>query len=354
MDSLYDVLVIGAGPAGSQAAVSAAHQMRHVLVLDAGAVSNSRGRAYWSKSVPLQDVPVFPGGVTGPHFDRALKAWLQGFPVAPGKGGAPAGIEVRAGMVLELSREADAYVARASVKPLREGAALAVETFRARTAVIASGFEDAWPDIEVDREARRRLGRYRSVFRYAGNGRGWHVCIRCDGHLHVNGHLAILGRGDYIYDAALGAQDFTDKITILTNGAPPAFSAPVAAQVRERGIDVEERAIAAHIGEGTALMGVRFADGTERFFDGFLVDLGLAPNTAYLAGIPVATDEEGLIRVDEDNQVLGPDGENVPGLFAAGDVVSGARKLVSAAFGAGQNAGLAASDSLRRWQAPRG
>ena len=55
--------------------------------------------------------------------------------------------------------------------------------------------------------------------------RGWHVCIRCDGHLHVNEHLALLGVGDYIYEAAIGAQDFTDKITILTNGRPTRYVA---------------------------------------------------------------------------------------------------------------------------------
>ncbi len=349
---LYDVLVIGAGPAGTQAAVSAAHQMRHVLVLEAGSVSNSRGRAYWSKSVPIEDAPVFPGGVTGPHLDKALKAWLASFPVMPGTGGALSGIEVRGGMVTHLAREGDAYVATASMTSLRAGGDLTLETFRSRTVVIASGFEDGWPDIEVDRGASRWLSRYRSVFRYAGNRRGWHVCIRCDGHLHVNGHLAVLGRGDYIYDVVLGAQDFTDRITILTNGTPVAFSAPVAAQAAKRGIEVVEKPIAAHIGEGTSLMGIRFEDGEERFFDGFLVDEGLTPNTKFLAEAEVATDEDGLLIVDGDGQVLGPDREPVPGLFAAGDVVSGSRKLVSAAFGGGQNAGLAASDSLRRWHRP--
>ena len=51
MREVFDVLVIGAGPGGTQAAVSAAHQMRHVLLLDASKVSRRRGRAYWSKTV---------------------------------------------------------------------------------------------------------------------------------------------------------------------------------------------------------------------------------------------------------------------------------------------------------------
>ena len=53
-ETVYDVAVIGAGPAGTQAAVSASHQMRHVLVLHSGKVSFSRGRAYWSKSVEIE------------------------------------------------------------------------------------------------------------------------------------------------------------------------------------------------------------------------------------------------------------------------------------------------------------
>ncbi|MBT5715271.1 hypothetical protein HOI71_29760, partial [Candidatus Poribacteria bacterium] len=50
-ETVYDIAVIGAGPAGAQAAISGSHQMRHVLVLDAGRISRREGRAYWSKTV---------------------------------------------------------------------------------------------------------------------------------------------------------------------------------------------------------------------------------------------------------------------------------------------------------------
>ena len=75
----FDVLVIGCGPAGTQAAVSAAHQMRHVALIDGGAVSLRRGRHFWSKSVEFVDAPVFPG-ITGPAFNRALKEWTEAQP----------------------------------------------------------------------------------------------------------------------------------------------------------------------------------------------------------------------------------------------------------------------------------
>src|SRR5687768_653657 len=102
--TVYDVAVVGAGPAGAQAAVSAAHQMRHVLVFNAGPVSQRKGRAYWSKSVEIVDAPVF-FGVTGPKFGGTLLAWMTAHwvrPVTIGGRQRLAGIEQRAGVVLRV------------------------------------------------------------------------------------------------------------------------------------------------------------------------------------------------------------------------------------------------------------
>lgn len=350
---LYDVAVIGAGPAGSQAAVSAAHQLRHVLLLDAGQVSRRRGRAYWSKSVEIQDAPVFPG-ITGPALTKALREWVASFPVQPRTPDDPrlTGIETRGAVLLNLIRTTDGFELQASTRPKKEGQPLSIETFKSRTVVIASGFEDGWPDIDVDASAEAMYERYRTVFRYAGNRKGWHLCIRCDGHLHIDRHIAIVGCGDYVYGTAFGAQDFTDKVTILTNGRPHGMSEPVLKQINDRGIQIIETPIVQHIGEGTDLLGFLMEDGSKLFFDGFFVDEGLTPNTEFLAGWDVQTDEEGLLVVDEDGQVLDGSGAAVPGLFAAGDIVAGTRNLIATAFALGQNAGLSASDSLRRWSWP--
>lgn len=351
---IFDVAVIGAGPAGSQAAISAAHQMRHVLVIDASPISQRKGRAYWSKSVEIQDAPVFPG-ITGPQLKKALNEWLASQPVREVTIAGErrlAGIEVKPGVVLELKRSGDLLEMVTSVERLKEGKPLTVVSYFARAVVIASGFEDRWPDIEVDESAQRMMDKYKVIFRYAGNAKGWHVCIRCDGHLHVDQHLAIVGVGDYVYGTAFGAQDFTDKITILTNGRPHGMSPSVLRQIEERGIEIIETKIKRHIGEGTDLLGLELEDGRVLYYDGFLVDEGLEPNTQFLAGWDVQTDEEGLLVVNEDNQLLDTSGNPVPGLFAAGDVVAGTRNLIATAFGSGQNAGLSASDSLRKWKWP--
>ena len=362
--TVYDVAVIGAGPAGTQAAVAAAHQMRHVLVLDAGPVSQRRGRAFWSKSVEMLDAPVFPA-VTGPSFVRALRAWTRAQPVRQvsiaGRA-RPVGIDRRGGVVLRVQRDPPdpgeaapaGYLFRldVSTRALRPETPPSVETMFARTLVVASGFEDVWSEIEVDRSADRLYQSHRVLFRYAGNRKGWHVCIRCDGHLHVDEHLAIVAAGDLAWDIAHGAQDFTHRITILTNGRPHGLSAAQLTTLHAQGIAVVEDPIEAHIGQGTDLLGLRLAGGRELYFDGYFLDEGLTPNTEYLRpedGWAPRRDAEGLLVVDEDGRVLDERGAPIPGLLAAGDIVAGQRKLIATAFALGQNAGLTASDMMRTW-----
>ena len=354
-DTIYDVAVIGAGPAGTQAAVSASHQMRHVLVLHSGKVSFNRGRAYWSKSVEIEDAPVFPG-IVGPHFAKELMKWMESRPVVDfmlGDEDHKTGIDIRDGLVTRLTRNNGIFELEASTSVIKKDKPLQMGKYKSHTVVVAAGFDDKWPDIEFQADAERLYKQYATVFRYAGNRKGWHVCIRCDGHLHVNEHLALLGVGDYIYEAAVGAQDFTDKITILTNGRPHRMSQPILQQIKERNIQIIETKIKRHIGEKTNLLGFEMVDGKALLFHGFLVDEGLIPNTKFLDGWDYQKDEEGLIIANEDMQMLDNKGEPIPGLFAAGDIISGERNLIATAFALGQEAGLSASDSLRKWHYPK-
>ena len=349
----FDVLVIGCGPAGAQAAVSAAHQMRHVALIDGGAVSLRRGRHFWSKSVEFVDAPVFPG-ITGPAFNRALKEWTDAQPeqaVTIDGESRHIGIRRIAGYVTDVERMSDGSLAVTMSTAMlpRDGGTPPTETVRARTVVVASGFEDAWPDIEIELSAERVYARYGVVFRYAGNHRGWHVCVRCDGHLHTDQELAIVGVGDYIFDVVQGAQDFTHRMTVLTNGRPHGMSEAVLAEMDRRGVRLETERIEAHIGSGRDLLGLRLADGREVFYDGFFVDEGLVANDEFLARFSPRHDDEGFLVCDEDHRVLDVNGEPIAGIWACGDIVAGERNLIAAAFASGQDAGLEASDSLRRW-----
>jgi thioredoxin reductase len=351
--TVFDMAVIGAGPAGCQAAVSAAHQTRHVALVDGGAVSLRRGRHFWAKSVKIVDAPVFPG-ITGPALNRSLQEWIA---IQPERDVSLDGRTRRVGIrrlpafVTNVDRNSDGTLAitiATSILP-GNGAEPPTETFAARTLVVASGFEDAWPDIEVDLSAERTYQRYGVVFRYAGNRRGWHVCVRCDGHLHLDQTLAIVGVGDYIFDVVHGAQDFTRHMTVFTNGRPHGMSEGVLAEMTRRGIELETERIEAHIGAGRDLLGLRLADGRELYYDGFFMDEGLQANDAFLAGFNLQHSEDGLLVCDADRRLLDTTGHPIPGIWACGDIVAGERNLIAAAFASGQDAALQASDTLRRW-----
>jgi thioredoxin reductase len=175
---IYDVVVVGAGPAGCQAAISAAHQMHSVLLLNAGLFSSRRGRAFWSKSVELEDVPVSPG-VTGPALRKQLDAWIEAYPIVDitiAGEERKAGILHQGGVVLNVVRTDDGHFdVETSTAALKAGVDKTVEHFVGRALIVASGFEDVWPDIEVNEEAESEFKRYQIVYRFSGNKRGWHV-----------------------------------------------------------------------------------------------------------------------------------------------------------------------------------
>src|SRR5687768_1524748 len=120
--------------------------MRHVLLLDAAPISQRKGRAYWSKSVAFQDVPVF-GAITGPKFTQALREWTGHHPVRTvtiANRERLTGIEYRAGYVLRVRRSGESgdvpqglLEIEASTAPLpRAGEAAQTETFLARRLVV--------------------------------------------------------------------------------------------------------------------------------------------------------------------------------------------------------------------------
>ena len=171
-------------------------------------------------------------------------------------------------------------------------------------------------------------------------------------HLHIDEHLAIVGVGDYIFDVVQGAQDFTQRVTILTNGRPHAMSDEILAEVDRRNIAIDQTRIEAHIGPGTDLLGFRMSDGRELYFDGFFVDEGLRANDDFLADFEIQHDEEGLIVCDKSHRILNSRDDPIKGIWACGDIVAGERNLIASAFASGQDAGLEASDSLRRLPYP--
>lgn len=76
--------------------------------------------------------------------------------------------------------------------------------------------------------------------------------------------------------------------------------------------------------------------------DGVFVFIGLVPNTAFLSGSGIKLDERGFVETDEDLQT------NLPGIFASGDVRSGATMQIASAVGEGATAALKIREYLEK------
>lgn len=305
----FDVLVVGGGPAGAAAAVYAARKGIRTgvaaerfggQVLDTLAIENL-------VSVPHTD---------GPKLARALEAHVQAYDVD----------------VMNLQR-AERLEPAAQPGGLHRVELAGGGTLSARTVVLATGAR--WRQLGVPGEAEYR-------------NRGVAYCPHCDGPLFKGKRVAVIGGGNSGVEAAIDLAGIVAHVTVLE--FDPRLRADA---VLQRKLDslgnvtvLTSAETTAVLGDGQRVTGLRYRDresGDERQLplDGVFVQIGLVPNTEWLAGT-VALSGRGEIEVDARGQT------SIPGVFAAGDVTTVPYKQIVIALGDGAKAALGAFDHLIR------
>jgi thioredoxin reductase (NADPH) len=280
--SPLDCLIVGAGPAGLTAAIYLARFRRRIALLDSG---HSRA-SYIPRT---RNYPGFPDGISGEELLGRLRAQAGRY-----------GAEVRRGLVEGLARADGAFVA-----------SLDGEELRARTVLLATGLVDKEPEMPRLREAIA-----------AGCIR---LCAVCDGHEVIDRRVAVYGPVKSTIGHAEFMRTFSEDVTLLV----PRADAPAGAAERERleraGVRFVPNAVCEiALGEdGRAV--VRLDDGREERFDTLYPSLGSRMRAELAIGLGAQCTEAGDIRVDSHQQTT------VPGLYAAGDVVSALNQLSVAA-----------------------
>ncbi len=246
---------------------------------------------------------------------------------------------------LALAKRIDNYFGIASISGrdlLSAGEAqylsLGGETIDAEVTAVEmtpNGFLMHTADAEIDATAVvLATGKGRRSAGLAGEnqflGRGVSHCAVCDGFFFKKKRVGVLGSGAYAASEAQQLLAFTQDVTIFTNGAEPEVSMPCA---------VETVKLSAVMGE-TRLSGVRTADGQLIPLDGLFIARGTAGASELALKLGVPT-EGGSIRVNQDGMTA------LPGVFAAGDCLGGLCQ-VSVAVGAGALAGQRAAEYARR------
>jgi len=309
-NKLYDVAIVGAGPAGLGAAVYGASEGLAVIVLDSRAFGGQAGA-----SARIENYLGFPTGISG----MALMA--RAFNQAQ-KFGADMAIPDE---VVRLQRNLDGEGARFELRLAND------ERVRARTVVIASG-------------ARyRRLG-VANLAAFEGSGvHYWASPL--EGKLCAGQEVALVGAGNSAGQAVVYLAGEVAKVWLLVRGR--SLEASMSRYLVERigalpNVEVLlQTEVVALEGERGSLEEIRWrhvpsGEETRRAIRHLFLFIGADPNTPWLSGSGVALDAKGFVRTGAD---VAPGRRALEtsrdGVFAIGDVRAGSTKRVAAAVGEG-------------------
>lgn len=298
-----DAIILGAGPAGLTAALYLARARRSVLVLDTGTAGGQMNLTHEIANYP----GVFPA-VSGAQLGRTMRMQAESF---------------GARVIVQ------AEVARMDL--LAEPKVFEVEdegVFAARAVILAVG------------GTPRTLG-IPGEERFKGTGVSY--CATCDGDFFTGRDIAVIGGGNSALEEAVSLTRYASSVTILHEFDHFQAHAWAVEQARANPKIrfLMEQTITAFEGEERirAVVSVhkRTGEVTRTPIDGVFIFIGYVPNTA---GLPVAKNERGEIRVDE---MLRTD---IPGVFAAGDAREKRFRQVTTAVSDGSIAALAAAEYL--------
>ena len=281
---MYDVIVLGTGPAGISAAIYAVRANLSVAAVgkDGGALQKA------------EKIDNFYGITDSP---TGTELWKRGIAQAEALGA-----EVKTAEVLGLEWNGN-YAVHTT-----DG------TLAAKTLIFAMGNARKKPDVK-------------DIARF--EGRGVSYCAVCDAFFFRGKNVAVLGNGNYAVHEAEYLKNVAAKVSVLTNGKQAEGIS---------GFDVITAKITALSGDDS-LQAVEFEDGNTLLLDGLFVAEGFA-GAAELANKLGVMTENGLIKADENGLT------NLPGCFAAGDCIGGVLQ-VATAVSEGAKAALSAIKYVR-------
>ncbi|MEA2080858.1 MAG: glutaredoxin 3 [Pseudomonadota bacterium] len=304
LTKVYDVAIVGAGPAGMSAAIYAVRKNLSTLIVAAD-IGGQLGTTY--------EVGNYPGFqmITGPDLVQQFEAHMDQY-----------GSDKLVGEKVTGLR----FEGRCKILETAAG-----REIRARSVIIASGAFKRKLNIPGETEL---------------SGKGVVYCSTCDGRLFRDMDIAIVGGGNSGLEAAIEMNGLARKIYLVSRtqwNGDPILQDKVRNAERVESLALHDP-VEIHGAEQVEALTVKdLATDKIRRLDvrGVFIEIGLYPNTDFVLDL-LDTNEHGEIRVDSRAQT------GINGVFAAGDVTDSHDKQIVIAAGAGANAALGAFEYLVR------
>ncbi|MEK6563892.1 MAG: FAD-dependent oxidoreductase [Candidatus Omnitrophota bacterium] len=290
---MYDLIIVGAGPAGITAAIYAVRKRIESLVIT---------RDIGGQTALSGDVENYTGYqfITGPELVLKFEEHLRKFNIA-----------LKENEAIRIVEKTGPFIQVKTDKALYES----------KSVIIASGKRSRELNVPGEKEFKNK---------------GLTYCATCDGPLFSGKDVAIIGGGNSALDAAIQLMKIANKVYIV-NIAPELTGDAVmreAVQGSDK-VSVLNNTNVEEVLGARMVSGIRIKkDGAQSLLSvqGVFVEIGLIPNSDFISG--VNKNSSGEIIVNSRNET------NIPGIFAAGDVTDVPEKQIVIAAGEGAKAAL--------------
>lgn len=277
---MYDVIVIGSGPAGITAAIYAKRRSLSILVI-------SKGMGALQKAEKIDNYYGFENGISGKElYENGIKHAKN------------LGIDFIEDEVINIE-----YINQFTIETVNS-------KYEAKAVILATGVSRNVPNIKGIKEFE---------------GKGVSYCAVCDSFFYKGKDVAVLGDGNYAIHEFETLKPIASSVTILTNGN-------TMVENRDSSIEVNSKKIREFRGD-TKLEEVEFEDNTIQNLNGVFIAMGTASSSDLARKIGA--------RIENNNIIVNKNMETtVPGLFACGDCTGGLLQISKAVY-EGAKAGLA-------------